>query len=503
MSKCDLTIVFDRPDRQYRGGEEVTGSVQVSVNADVLCEGLSIEHRWQTHGRGNRATGPRLSSVVFKGQWRAGESVSYPFRFTAPNGPPTYRGHYLNIDHYVRARADIPWALDPKTEEEYTLLPGVGQYGNLPDVKTGQGNAVQTGLKSFGIPIGIAMICGGVIIPLFGIVLIPGGCIVLFFALRQVMAEKKLGKVDLHCGPSEVAPGSDLPVRLFFTPSTAGQLNQITAKLTGVERCVSGSGTNKSTHTHKLHNRTVTLCGQRELQPNQPVALECHVPIPQTTAFSFSAHHNDLIWQLEIRIDIPLWPDWIEKRILTVRPGVETGEETAVEAPIVAETAVEATLIEATVVEKAPFATQPAETPVFPIQPPSIEQPPEAFLEEPAPAAGDGHAELIDIVAGIATASRYGSERAKLIEEHAGKTFPCSIDISTIEKTYSYGSDDRFRDGRKIIGQISGTDCKASLQLLASRNEELDALDPEATVKIDCMLLKWNNIYDRLEMQEP
>ncbi len=502
MSKCDLTIVFDRPDRQYQGGEEVTGSVQVSVNADVLCDGLSIEHRWQTHGRGNRATGPKLSSVVFQGQWRAGESVSYPFRFTAPNGPPTYRGRYLNIDHYVRARADVPWALDPKTEEEYTLLPGVGSYGNRPDTSTGQGQTLQTGLTALGIPIGVVMIITGIVFCFpFGIVLIPGGCIVLFFASRRMMAEKRLGKVDLHCGPSEVAPGSDLPLMLKFTPSAAGQLNRITAKLTGVERCVSGSGTNKSTHTHKLHDRTVTLSRSRQLQPNRPVALQCRVPIPETTAFSFSAHDNDLVWQLEVRIDIPLWPDWIAKRILTVRPGVE--------APIIEATAVEPTFIEPTVVEEVPLDTQPAETPVFPIQPPPVEQPSglasdaDTFLEEPMPAAADGHTALVDIVAGIAAASRYGSERAKLIEEHVGKMFPCSIDISTIEKTYSYGSDDRFRDGRKIIGQITGTDCKASLQLLASRNEEIDALDPDATVKTDCTLLKWNNIYDRLEMQEP
>ena len=31
MSKCELQIVFDREDRTYRGGEEVTGTVYVRV----------------------------------------------------------------------------------------------------------------------------------------------------------------------------------------------------------------------------------------------------------------------------------------------------------------------------------------------------------------------------------------------------------------------------------------------------------------------------------------
>ncbi|MCP4500914.1 MAG: hypothetical protein GY822_13215 [Deltaproteobacteria bacterium] len=32
------------------------------------------------------------------------------------NGPLTYRGELLNVDWFLKARADIPWALDPKAE---------------------------------------------------------------------------------------------------------------------------------------------------------------------------------------------------------------------------------------------------------------------------------------------------------------------------------------------------------------------------------------------------
>ena len=108
MAKCDLHIEFDRPDRTYFGGEEITGNVHVSVNADVRCDGLTLETHWKTHGRGNTARGPKEKWTLFAGEWRAGEAAKYPFRFTAPHGPGTYRGKYLNIDHYLRARADIP-----------------------------------------------------------------------------------------------------------------------------------------------------------------------------------------------------------------------------------------------------------------------------------------------------------------------------------------------------------------------------------------------------------
>ena len=35
MSKCDISIKFDRPDRTYRGGETVSGEVHVQVNKDI------------------------------------------------------------------------------------------------------------------------------------------------------------------------------------------------------------------------------------------------------------------------------------------------------------------------------------------------------------------------------------------------------------------------------------------------------------------------------------
>ncbi|HYW78786.1 MAG TPA: hypothetical protein VE890_04380 [Thermoguttaceae bacterium] len=537
MSKCDLKIEFDRPDRQYRPGEEVTGTVHVRVNREVQCNGLVVEHFWQTHGRGNRATGTKQSRVVFNGQWMAGESASYPFSFTAPAGPPTYRGHYLNVDHYVRARVDIPWALDPKKQEEYLLQPGSEPYGNRPDPRLVQPKSGGTGMASLGTGVGLALLIFGVILCFpFGFVMIPAGAVILFFSLRKVLAEKKLGKVDLQWGSVNVAPGGHVPLRLAFAPGGSARINAITAQLTGVERCVSGSGTNKSTHTHKLHNRTITLSGERTVSSGQPVRLECNVPIPQTKAYSFSASDNDLIWELEVRIDIPLWPDWIEKRVLTVRPNAEAqaveativDEETPILADVVAvdEPAQEGL---ATPIEEVPdwpaddtFKTVADESmpldDLVPAEPPPVA--PAAFGPTASPAFGPtaspaigptaspaigpigGQPELVGIAESILAASRFGFERERIVEENADRTFACTLSISKIDRTYSYASDDRLRNGRTIIGRIDGTECEASLLTLQSRNEEIDQLDFGQIVEAQCVLLKWNTIYDRLEMRE-
>ena len=525
MSKCDLKIVYDRPDRRYRGGEAVTGTVHVQVNKDVRCNGLMVEHFWQTHGRGNTATGERQTNVLFRGDLQAGQLVSYPFSFVAPQGPPTYHGHYLNIDHYVNLRVDIPWALDPKRKEEYILLPGRGDYGHLPSEAAGQAHS-KGFLAKLGMPVGLAMIVIGIFLLCpFGLILIPAGCAILFFSLRKSLAEKKIGKVELTCGTPNVRPGSGVPVRLAFTPRGSAHLNGITATLTGVEQCVSGSGTDRTTHTHKLHERVFALSPERDLAANQPIRVEGLVLIPQTEAFTFHADDNDLIWKLEIRIDIPLWPDWLESRALIVRPAAEAQvveiAELAEIPEIVAEQAAGMAAVdealspvgdafepidsetpsgEALFAEEPPLFEQPAaeEPPLFeqPVpEPPSAEQQP--TLDEPS-----GGATLAEIVRRIAAASKYGFERDEIIKEYVGQLFPCTIEIDKIERTYGYVPDERFRNGQTVTGRIAGADCTVSLELSETRNEELQSLGRGGTLRVDCVLLKWSSIYDRLEMRE-
>ncbi|MFH1268528.1 MAG: hypothetical protein ABIK89_22625, partial [Planctomycetota bacterium] len=298
MSKCDLRIVFDRADRAFRGGDEVSGTVYVEVNQDVECNGIVVERFWQTHGRGNTATGPRQSSVVYRGTLRAGQSLEYPFRFTAPDGPPTYHGRYLNVDHYVAVRVDIPWAIDPKQKEEYVLMPGGRQYGNLPKSVGGtpQAGAAMVGLSA---PIGMAIIGLGVFLfPPCGLVLVPVGLVLVAFGLRKLLAEKKIGKVRVFWGNPIAAPGASLPLRLVFTPRQSSRLNQITAKLVGQERCVSGSGTNRTTHTHKFYERTTVVAPECEVVVGRPIQLNAQVPVPQMAAYSFHASDNELSWEL-------------------------------------------------------------------------------------------------------------------------------------------------------------------------------------------------------------
>lgn len=502
MSKCDLEIVFDRPERVYRAGEEVAGAVRVVVNQDLECNRLLLEHFWQTHGRGNTATGPKQELVLDQGNWRAGDTFNHRFRLTAPSGPPTYHGHNLNIDHYVRVRVDIPWARDVSVQEDYLLLPGGAPYGNLPQSSGGKQPAGQP-FSKVGATVGAVLILAGLVFfcPL-GIVLVPLGFIVLFSAIRKLLAEKKMGQIALDWSQLEVSPGSAVHLRLAFTPRKLTYVSGVTARLTGVERCVSGSGTNKKTHTHNLGEESVVLLPASELAVGRPVQIEGAVPIPPTDAFTFSAPDNEVIWTLELRVDIPNWPDWVEKRVLTVRPALTSpaGE------PVVR------------VAERMPEAERGGVSPFAEAEPDEAEEaewvpepagaPPlqdTAELAEPVelpPAEDSCDPALEVIVSRLMAAGRYGPERERIIDAVRDRSFRFAVTVERVDRTISYGTGERFRDGRTVIGVLDNTGCEVALQLSEAWNERLDSLARGGRLVADCRLVKWNNIYDRLDAEE-
>jgi hypothetical protein len=108
----------------------------------------------------------------------------------------------------------------------------------------------------------------------------------------------------------------------------------------------------------------------------------------------------------------------------------------------------------------------------------------------------------VGIVGQIASADRYSRQREQIIEQNAEQLFPCAVEITKAERTYTYIPDERFRKGRTVTGKLRGTDCEVTVQLAAERNDEIDALQPGSLLSAHCKLLKWNTIYDRLEMRE-
>ena len=310
MSKCDLSIELDKKNRVYRGGDLIRGAVHVRVNRDVDCRGIILDGMWRTHGRGNRASGKYYHGTVYSGPLKKGDRQKYNFEIPTPHGPVSYRGKLLNIDHYLSARVDIPWAFDPTCESDFILMPG----STTPvSVTSHHATATANGIsKIIGLVCAIFFLCIGLIlIPVFGfgLILMVVGGVLLFFSSRKFLAERKIGEVEVQADKFATS-GKTIPIGVRFTPKSKGTINRITAKLVGQEVCVSGSGSNRRTHKHTIYQDSSVLEGPANFSIAETAEYFGEFTMPKTTAFSFAASDNSITWAIEVHIDIPNWPDW-------------------------------------------------------------------------------------------------------------------------------------------------------------------------------------------------
>ena len=333
MSKPKLQVELAEPDRIYHGGDTVTGVVRVEVDKDIACNGLVIQTAWRTHGRGNVTSQNGDSVTAFQGQWRAGESLEYPFELKTADWPPSYHGHYLNVDHYVDARAKIAWSFDPKASAAFFVSPLQGPANphgaatNSVVVKTIVGVIFAFVIGGFSMA-GIAGVAafGWLGIP---ILLLPIGGL-LFWMMRIWLPKYLLGNVQCELSSQSVSPAGSLQGELVLKPRRSVAINGITIKLEGYESVVSGSGSNKTTHRHVFFERQDTLREAGTLMPGTELRLPIAVEVPGNAPLSLNLTSNDVVWNLAIRIDIPRWPDWVKKMVFQVVPsGQKPAAETA------------------------------------------------------------------------------------------------------------------------------------------------------------------------------
>lgn len=348
MSKCDLYLVFDKDDRTYYPGDEVLGAARVVVNKDVRCEKIFLRTEWRTHGKGNSASGAREEIVIAEGaSLYAGQEQTIPFRFTVPDGPLTYHGKYLNVDWYARLQVDVPWAIDPKHDEDFLVIENPADAGrtlvmgdaelvareegianNLVRSKKMQGGVLSLfgllfflpglacAIASFFLNEGLGDRVGMFVIgSIFSLI----GGIIVFCGLRNKIARKKIGEVQLDVVPMDLARGQEISVNIRCSPSDSGVIDNMSSVLTCEEVVVEGSGTKRTTYT-------CTVC--EDVQERAPMALSgvrqgvaesfTHV-IPETAPATFLADDNKVCWQVVVRISIKGWPDWVETRDIVVR----------------------------------------------------------------------------------------------------------------------------------------------------------------------------------------
>ncbi len=140
--------------------------------------------------------------------------------------------------------------------------------------------------------------------------------------IRNYLAEQRLGDVDVHLDPGDASPGETVRCRVEMAPSSTVDLNEISVRLHGHEKVVSGHGTNETTYTQTVHEEETTIPGSEQAAiRGGRRTFKTSLSLPPSAPFSFYAEDNQMRWDVEVHVDVPNWPDWVHTELLTVCPG--------------------------------------------------------------------------------------------------------------------------------------------------------------------------------------
>jgi hypothetical protein len=265
--------------------------------------------------------------VLFQGQWHAGENHEYRFELPIADWPPSYHGHYLSVDHYVDARAKIPWAFDPKASEPFPVVATCGPDDatiskNATEVKGIVGCILSAVFLAFVAGFCVMFAAAGPFALIFMLVPLLGG---IWWFFRKFLPKYLLGDVRCEFSVDHVSPGGTATGQLVIRPRKNVSINAITLHFRAREQCVSGSGSNRTTHTHVFLDRLETIQSSTTLTAGQERRFPIDVTIPPDAAYSMELTDNKVIWSTTLRVDIPRWPDWTKEIPLMVLPSGDRG----------------------------------------------------------------------------------------------------------------------------------------------------------------------------------
>lgn len=537
-SQVTLLLDLDSKSKEFEPGELVKGTVRATVKKASKCHGLSFSFGWQTHGKGNCAKQELAKTLLFEGRWDADKQYEYPFEFEIPAVLPTYRGHAINLDYYFCATADL-YGVPAPTLERNVMIRIIRAPQNdvrLPDhdypievwwgddnkrdlreflalhrgelIREIPGNELATLLRHHSVlrgnqgidasPLGavgcfavIAIAINLLIVSLLAsapflvtmlAIVIPNTilAILLFFVIRNAVAQKKIGSPTLKFEPSMILhPGCELNVALELTPESDVAINSIDLTLQSTEVSVSGSGAKKKTQTHLVFSNQQRLSGKTKLRAKQPQKFQTRVFLPEHVPLSFYASDNTIQWSANIRIDIPLWPDWVVEIPLICFP-------TAVACALNGE---EARSLARKTDEKA--AVHSVSTAVA-----------EGVLGLNASARQDDVvAELpealksLDLALAQLKECRFDSDRDRVFENFDGHIFQFDFIVESVKANdQSSNLPGFYEDGLTVKGQIVDYGVKALVQFEASLNDEVTTLQSHDELECHVQLKAWNDL---------
>ncbi len=351
MSKCDLKIVLNNPDRTCAAGERVEGAVEVDVRSDCECRHLTLHHEWRTSGKGGADSGGEQDLSLFSGTWTAGEHASYPFEFIAPRRPLTYHGKILSVDWYLRAHAELAHGTEVKSEEKFTLIPGKAHeeeyHASAPKPgdrltvmkveKMGAGFDLWGGILFFFL--GLAA-CGWLVWKIFGKAMRPyyrgawgdyvflgfgavfsgyaayAGARMLLETLGTNLTSRKLGRIEVELHPRLIRPGETLTCKIHFRPLSSAELSLAAVRLRGQEYAYK----KRTSYQHDVFDGRSVFASRRTLAAGEDVLLEGAIELPPDAPYTLKLGLNEVHWWAVVELKVGHWPNWSHDFDIHVRP---------------------------------------------------------------------------------------------------------------------------------------------------------------------------------------
>lgn len=287
-----------------------------------------------------------------------------------------------------------------------------------------------------------------------------------------------------------------MDVEVAIHPDRGLSVNEVGATLRCREICVSGRGTDRTTHREEVATIPLVLEGPTSLRKGEPVAYTGTVRVPDDAAYTFAASNNNVVWDVELHVDIPSWPDWQERLPLVVWPAGEPALEPA-DASQAVEPAEPVQAVEPAEPVQGPPAAPP--DPVAPVDPPprpSPDAPPSpspavSVPREPPPLPPDAP-ELARRLRAILAEPRFGGRRDDLIDELIGGEYAFTLVIDRNER--SFGVPAGYRDGRTLQGTLDDTELGVAVRFPPERNEELAGLGRGDRVSVEARAIQWESL---------
>ncbi|MBN2468244.1 MAG: hypothetical protein JXD19_08845 [Deltaproteobacteria bacterium] len=346
MEGIDLEIFLDKPEKIYPYGDKIKGEVKVTIHEEWQCDGLELF--LGTKGFAEVTEGPRKFKSIFtddkekrllyQGQWIPGR-YSYPFEMEAPSGPFTYKGQMIDLSWYLKAVARTTRGKSVQAEAELVVVPGKGSRGKATQEKhpviytespkgslgclvfslvffsAGIAAAVKTFQSENDTYLGFALF-----LALVGLLMILGN---VYFLL----VSKRIGMAEARIDSGIVSSGEIVPCSLSFQVNSPAEINGVGITLTCREEAGNvGIRASKKTFQKVIYEKRHDLqLPVKKIPANVPIQTEGEISVPPDAAPSFTVANNlgdgiRVRWNVEFRIEMKRWPDWVHREELTVRP---------------------------------------------------------------------------------------------------------------------------------------------------------------------------------------